>query len=339
MVSRSFVLCGAVLVAAAGCSSVQEGSTAPRSTTMTTAAVARRLGLMPTYDIANGILVFSGDRGSVAFNPEMRGVLIGDDVCFRELNLAVLPDRVEVPVGFFDVCEKKLGVAPKRPPADPEAAKPTPKRPARVYHVVIDPGHGGRDPGAIGRSGMFEKTVNLDVASKVTARLRAAGVAVTMTRSNDRFIGLNDRPAVGNHHHADLFVSIHADWNADPGMRGFTLFVCHDKYSDASRAALVAREARATAASVQKVLAVNRERSRQLAAALRARLKQATGAPDRGTRLGAYRVLRRSICPAALIEMGFLSNAAEERRLGQADYRNTLAAAITNGILDYLRRN
>jgi N-acetylmuramoyl-L-alanine amidase len=338
MLSRSFILCCGLALAFAGCASVEPGGP-PKPTVMTTSLIASRLGLEPSYNFASGILVFSGTRGSVAFNPKMRGVLIGDEVYFREQSLAVHADRVEVPAGFFKECEKQFGAAPKVGGPDPVTRTPKDGPLVRVPRVVIDPGHGGRDPGATGRSGIYEKTINLDVAFRVAQRLQASGIATSMTRETDRYVNLNERPAVANRLRADLFVSIHADWNRDPSLRGATLFVCHTKYSDADRAALVAGEAGMTAAAARSRLTANRERSRQLASILRTRLSRATRAPDRGTRLGAYRVLRRSICPAVLIETGFLSNADEEEQLRRPEYRAVVAAAIADGIRAYLGRN
>ena len=296
-------------------------------------ALARRLGLRFARYPNTNMLVLSGDRGTIVFNPGLRGVVIGSKVHFRGHRVVINGGRVSVPPGFIEECEKYLAparlkeVEPEQMPID----KPKPR-----FHVVLDPGHGGKDPGAVGANGGYEKTVNLVVSRLVAEELRAANLKVTMTRTGDCFVDLNDRPAVGNRLRADVFVSIHADSAVNKTARGFTLFVCHTKYSDASRASLVCREYDLGYGSVRSILTANRERSKHLASLIRLQMRKVPSTVDRGTQLGAFRVLRRSICPAVLVELGFMSNAVEARRLADPAYRKRLASAVARGIILFL---
>ncbi len=297
--------------------------------------LARTLGLTVSYPQGSSMVMLSGDSGAVVFNPRMRGILIGESIHFSGHRVAVRGDRVSVPPDFLARCKALLG-AP-RPQPTPEPLPPAPE-PSVQGHVVLDPGHGGRDPGAIAGHGGYEKTVNLAVAHLVAKHLRDAGVRVTMTRTADAFVDLNDRPAVGNRLEADLFVSLHADAIQDRSISGFAAWICHTDYTDASRAGLVQGESNLSFAALQTTLVQNRRRSHRLASLIRTELGRATNASDRGTRLGKMRVLRRSIAPAVLIEMGFLTNPDEAARLFRSDYQNTLAGAISRAILAFLKQ-
>lgn len=175
--------------------------------------------------------------------------------------------------------------------------------------VVIDPGHGGKDPGATSVLGYYEKDVNLSVAGKVVSLLKQRGIKVVLTRSNDTFIELEDRAAISNRHNPDLFVSIHADSNGDSSRRGFTLFI-----------------ARSASWS-----------SRRAASALSKSMRK-TGLTDQGTRRADYRVLVKTRNPAVLVELGYLSNASEASLLRTGSFQTRLAEAIANGVSDFLGR-
>jgi N-acetylmuramoyl-L-alanine amidase len=175
--------------------------------------------------------------------------------------------------------------------------------------VVIDAGHGGKDPGATSCLGFQEKTVNLAVAQKVASLLGQSGVKATMTRSNDIFIELEDRAAVANRCDADLFVSIHADSCPDSSTRGFTMYVSRSASWSSRRAA----------SAIAKSLAK-------------------TGLTSRGTQKADYRVLVQTRGPAVLIELGYLSNSSDAGLLRDSSFQSRLAQAIASGISDFLGR-
>ena len=200
------------------------------------------------------------------------------------------------------------GVLPP-PPAPLEPSPDPPPVPESLGRVVIDPGHGGTDPGASSASGLLEKDVCLDVALELARVLQAEGVEVRLTRSADRFVELEERAAVGNRNQADVFVSIHADAAGNASASGFSVYI---------------RRVAST-------------RSFQLAEAIRGSMRD-TGANDRGVRRADYRVLSRSVGPAALVELGFLSNRRDAADLATSNYRDVLARLVGAGILEFLRR-
>ncbi|MDD5134063.1 MAG: N-acetylmuramoyl-L-alanine amidase [Phycisphaerae bacterium] len=176
--------------------------------------------------------------------------------------------------------------------------------------IVIDPGHGGKDPGAISPHGFYEKTVNLDVALQIAGILKDSGFRIIMTRSNDTFIELDERANIANRNNALLFISIHADSCATSGRNGFTVYVAKQAGSSA----------------------------RNLAEAID-RQMTGTGIKSHGTRQADYRVLKNTRCPAVLVEMGYLSNYWEAKQLKDKNMQRKLAVAITNGIINYVNRS
>ena len=172
---------------------------------------------------------------------------------------------------------------------------------------MIDPGHGGKDPGAIGVNGVFEKDVVLAVALIVRRRLASRNVRVVMTRADDRFIELNRRAEIANEARADLFVSIHADAAPNRRAHGHTLYVAPDA-STRSRAAAERLDRRLTRAGIH----------------------------SRGVRRADFRVLVRTTCPAVLVETGYLSNRWEATRLANADHQRAVAEAIADAVSECL---
>jgi N-acetylmuramoyl-L-alanine amidase len=198
------------------------------------------------------------------------------------------------------------------PPPPPKPAPPPPKavqRTIRGTTIVVDAGHGGKDPGAKGLSRLPEKAINLSIAIQLAQSLRARGANVTMTRAGDQFIELDDRAAAADRTRAALLVSIHSDANHDSTLSGATVYVARGASSSSTRAA------------------------EHIAAALRS-----AGIPVRGIRDAGYRVLVGHSRPAVLIECGYLTNRAEAQRLNGAGYRERLADAIADGIASHFGR-
>jgi len=196
-----------------------------------------------------------------------------------------------------------LRKAPKPVPL-PRIKPPSP--PPRRMRVVIDPGHGGKDPGAISIIGAYEKTIVLDASLAVAGLLSGRGMDVILTRRGDRFVELNERADIANRRRADALVSIHADHCPNPSVTGFTIYIARSASS----------------------------RSQKLANCIADAL-QSAGVSSRGIRRAGYRVLYRSVCPAVLVELGYLSNSWEASKLSRSDYRRKLAAAVGRGVLDY----
>lgn len=196
--------------------------------------------------------------------------------------------------------------------------------------VVLDAGHGGKDPGSMSRSGYKEKDLAFDIVLRVKAHLAAAGVRVVLTRDIDRFWELEDRPYLAARGGGDLFVSIHMNSALSRSVQGIETFVT------------AAENCPPTAESKLsgRYPAVPNNQFNHSNTVLGNQLQRAvvgiTRAVDRGLKHARFVVLRNSAMPAALIECGFLSNAQEAQKLATPSYRETVALGIAQGILNYL---
>jgi N-acetylmuramoyl-L-alanine amidase len=228
------------------------------------------------------------------------------------------------------------------------AADRTPGARREVQRVVLDPGHGGVDPGAVGPSGQREKDITLDVAHRAAPVLaRELGVATLLTRDDDSTVPLEARTGRANAFGADLFVSLHCNASESPSARGVQTFVL-DTSSDAVAARIAARENAASPAAGAVVarlvadlkLADLGTRSTHFAellqrATVTSLAARYPGVHNQGVERAGFYVLVGAQMPAALFEMSYLSNATEEDRLSEADYRQRLADAIVNAVRAY----
>ncbi|MDB4944485.1 MAG: N-acetylmuramoyl-L-alanine amidase [Labilithrix sp.] len=215
-----------------------------------------------------------------------------------------------------------------------------------VARIVLDPGHGGNDPGASGPSGLKEKDVTLAIAHRVAPVLARQGVEVTLTRDDDRYVTLEERTARANAFGADLFVSIHCNAAEKPGRRGVETYVL-DTTANEMAGRVAAREngtSQAASNEVAQLLASMRladqaTRSTRLAELLQkagvASLGTYDGIVDGGVHRAGFYVLVGARMPAVLFETSYISNAIEEQRLGSADYQQRLADAVANAIKAY----
>jgi N-acetylmuramoyl-L-alanine amidase len=213
---------------------------------------------------------------------------------------------------------------------DPVLRRGRPAKPLVVRTIALDPGHGGNDRGASGRTGI-EKVLTLDIAKRLQQQLEARGLRVALTRSTDRFIPLESRPELAAQKHADLFVSLHL--NSGGVADGIETY-CLTPAGSVSTAATFRGWQKSRDHSADRGNRAD-EQNIWLAHSIQKSLIRATGASDRGVRRGRFVVIRDARCPAILVEGGFLTNAAEERKLLSPGYRDRLAKAITEGILLY----
>lgn len=198
----------------------------------------------------------------------------------------------------------------------------------KIYRIVIDPGHGGKDHGAIGRIAR-EKNITLQLAKLVEKSLEANGYAVTLTRTTDTYLGLAERPARANRADADLFISLHVNAAADRSVSGIETYALTPvgAPSSASSTPTTSRAA-GNEFDFNNVL---------LAYHIQKTLLERTGATDRGVKRARFAVLRDLKCPGVLVEIGFISNSAEERKLASSAYLDRLAKAISSGVIAYHR--
>ncbi len=200
---------------------------------------------------------------------------------------------------------------------------------AKVRNIVIDPGHGGKDPGNQVGSHQ-EKKYTLLLAQELAKQLSRAGFKTSLTRTSDTFIELPERPYIARRRGADLFISLH--WNELPGnseVAGAQTFCLTPAEASSSNAG------GETIGGSRKAGNRNDDKNMLLAFELQKALLQKLGVEDRGVRRARYWVLRDAEMPAVLIEGGFMSNPTEAKRIYDDNYRQRMAQAIVTGVLAY----
>ncbi|MFI4988116.1 MAG: N-acetylmuramoyl-L-alanine amidase [Alphaproteobacteria bacterium] len=233
-----------------------------------------------------------------------------------------------------------------RPPVAPPADKA--KRGDGKHVVVIDPGHGGVDPGTTGVSGTYEKELTLAAAKELKRQLEAAGrYRVILTRDKDVFLTLHERVQAARNAHAELFISLHADSIGSDNITGSSVYLLSDKASDAQAAALAADENKADVIAganlndysdeVADILIDLAQRetkndSAKYAHELAQELDKSGRLLEHAIRSAGFAVLKAPDVPSVLLEMGYLSNPREERDLREPAYRGKLMAAVKRAI-------
>ncbi len=208
--------------------------------------------------------------------------------------------------------------------------------------IVIDAGHGGKDPGA-SHYGLREKDLNLDIARRLRSELTAAGFSVTMTRDHDEFLSLQRRPSVANRSQADLFVSVHVNANRRRHVAGVEVYYPRESVIGSStplppRIEPMEIDALTTThrhVLWDLVLSKSRRQSAVMARHICRALQIQLGAPCRGTRGARFVVLREAWMPAVLVEVGYVTNRKEAQQLNRSSYRQTIAKAIAEGVVSY----
>lgn len=221
----------------------------------------------------------------------------------------------------------------------------------KIKRIVIDAGHGGYDPGAIGKSGVKEKYINLDIAKRLAKLLKEEGVEVVMTRSSDNFISLERRVEIANHAKAQLFVSIHSNANRTRSLNGLEVYYVSSGGGDPRKALINSENALSgldknsytyLSKNLKGILAdmistYSRAESIELAKTICNTADTDLNTKIIGTKAAGFFVLRGARMPAVLIEVGFVSNREEERLLNSTYYREQIAQAIAHSITNYAK--
>lgn len=221
------------------------------------------------------------------------------------------------------------------------------------WSVMIDPGHGGKDPGTSGADGCHEKQYTLEIAKKLAVILKGKGYHVFLTRDADYFVTLDNRTLMANRDHADIFVSIHINWSSDPATRGITTYFLNWT-NDAEAERVAAREnqismrrmktARTQLGTILASLELQGKRNQSLKLANYVEdsvMKKVQpvhhGETDWGVKRAIFYVLVGDRMPSILTEVSFLSNSRDEALLQEPSYIDTVAEGIAGGIEDYFR--
>ena len=250
------------------------------------------------------------------------------------------------------VLPASAGAAAPHAAASHPTPPPPPSLPPRVPPLVLlDPGHGGKDPGATGVSGTFEKHIALAAAQELQRHLLASGrYRVDLTRTRDVFIPLDERVDIAQRKGAALFVSMHADALSDHGVRGASVYTLAATASDAQTAALAQRENAAdrfagpdfqdTPPEVARILSSlvrqeTRAGSARMARSVVSELHRDLPLLQNPSRQAGFAVLKAADIPSVLVEMGFMSNRDDEAALRRADHRALVAAAMKRAVDAY----
>jgi len=235
---------------------------------------------------------------------------------------------------------------------------PPPPAPEALPVIVIDPGHGGAETGAIGAGGLQEKQATLEMARRLAASLpRALACRVALTRDGDSLISLDDRTSVANHEKADLFLSIHTNSSRASGARGSETYYLSLEASDrlaqevANRENLAPPTPSATAppgSSTNRDLdfilwdlaqSAHLKESSELAEAIQNELNVVSGTENRGIKQAPFKVLVGATMPAVLIETAFISNPDEEKKLSSPDFQQSVADAVAKAVASFFARH
>lgn len=270
------------------------------------------------------------------------------------------------PVEEKPASTERIERAEARPePAHESRAEPKPERKpkpraddnvTRLVTIVLDPGHGGEDPGAVGRGGSHEKNVTLEVARRLKAKIESQpNMRVAMTRDADFFVPLHQRVSKARRLQADLFVSIHADAFVKPTARGSSVFALSERGASSSAARWLAQKENEadliggvnfenrdpllarTLLDLSQTATIND--SLKLGKAVLTELGQINTLHKADVEQAGFAVLKAPDIPSILVETAFISNPDEEKRLNDDAYQDKMADAILRGIKRYLAKN
>ena len=258
----------------------------------------------------------------------------------EELETLKSPQKTPTP-------QPKPVVVPKPPKTNPEKVTPgslTQEFGLSAKTIVIDAGHGGKDPGGIGADNLLEKPIALSISKKVGSILTAKGYTVLLTRDSDQYIPLKERTAYATRNKADLFLSIHANASSNPKAHGIETYYLDVTSTDKESELIAARENANSGYSIQElesllkglIVESKSEDSHRLATHVQRALVTATGAADRGVKHARFVVLIGTHVPAILIETGFVTNPTESKKLTSEAYQQKLADAIVRGVEKFL---
>jgi N-acetylmuramoyl-L-alanine amidase len=301
------------------------------------------------------------DRLAVPFQ---RGVVVDPLV----QDVAIAPQQVRVQLIPGVEVESYVLESPFRIVLDvhqPSSVEvPTPAGPRRdltpgIRTIVLDPGHGGTETGAVGPAGTLEKELTLTLARDLEARLERSGIRVILTRNADSNLPLDNRPAIANQNQGDLFISIHLNSSLGSGAHGAETYFLSTEATDPTAARRAAAEnveatptpapeggappdpgARQALEDLQLILwdlaqTHHLAESQRFANLVQGELNQALQLRDRGVKQAPFRVLMGAAMPAVLVELGFISNPEEEKKLQDPEYRGALIESLVRAIQRY----
>lgn len=265
------------------------------------------------------------------------------DVLITLAEPGLVADVYQIEEPFRIVVDVRKPAVASQPPTPADSA-PRPVDLPGVRTIVVDPGHGGKEVGAIGPSGLMEKDLTLQIARRVARQLeQQLGVRTILTRDDDQLVSLEQRTAIANRYQADLFLSIHLNAAVIPNARGSeTYFLSLDATDDAARMAAERENATPAAGGgdldfILWDLAHTRSvrESSRFAEMVQGEMNRINGITNRGVKQAPFKVLVGAAMPAALVELAFISNPEEESKLGSGEFQQQLADAVVSAVRRY----
>ena len=302
-------------------------------------------GLKCTYDTFVRTAVISGRSGTITLRAG--GTLAIVNGTEKSLNRPVLLEQglIFVPVSFVRSDFGSIMNA-----AAVQTQQPQPAKAITINTVVLDPGHGGRDAGALGRRyRLKEKDAALSIARNIKAVLESHGLRVIMTRDDDRFIPLAQRVEIADKNKADLFVSVHINASRTRTLNGFECYYLSDATDDNAMALEAIENAYTRIGEGAQVehskpldktlwdmtLTENRAESAELAGSICNVISKSAVTKNRGIRSARFFVLKNNHIPSVLVEVGYISNRYEEKKILDPEFHKKIADKIAAGILAY----
>ena len=272
-----------------------------------------------------------------------RMTFAGTDLRIQLTAPDVVGDAYQLENPMRIVLDLRKAAAPGPGGALPGAAR-TPAELPGIRTIVIDPGHGGKEVGAVGPGGLMEKDITLAVARKLASSLSAkTGARIVLTREDDSLVSLDQRTAIANQYKADLFLSVHMNAAVVKGAKGSETYFLSLEASDelAKKAAETENASASSAASDLNLIlwdlahqAYVGESSR-FAQAIQEELNAATSVANRGVKQAPFKVLVGATMPAALVEVGFITNPEEEAKLQTEEFQSLMVEALTRAVQRY----
>ncbi|MFH1422282.1 MAG: N-acetylmuramoyl-L-alanine amidase [Planctomycetota bacterium] len=316
--------------------------------------------LTPSFDmLTNRVILESNDKEiqtKIVIAPGIDFILIDNESIPLRERVTYFRGKLRIEKDIVNRIQEKIDK--KRKSVVVTTIPIVPQKAKKLTKVIIDPGHGGKFPGATA-NGIIEADINLSVAFKLKKYLENAGIKVIMTReknvhlSEDLNEDLDARVNLTNREKPDIFVSIHVNASNDNSATGFEVFVApvdedvDRRIAKAIREEPIRKEEFQMSGNLPRELSFDIRRmcmeewykqSRLLADSIINEMGKKLPEPDRGVKEEGFRVIKWTRCPAVLVEIGFLTNRATARRLLQDSYRNSVANAIAQGILAFKKK-
>ncbi len=306
--------------------------------------LCERLNLLYCWDGFSKTLILNNEKEKITLAVGSPYALVNDKLEDIKYPVEISEGEVVVPYEFAGKLSRIFNI--------PKVETPIAEVKEHGYGIntiILDPGHGGKDPGAIGRDGLKEKDVVLDIAGDLKDRLISKGFNVVATRESDRFIPLSERVKIANKNHGDLFISIHTNASKAKAARGVEVYYLseqaeNDEGADEETAGeLDGFSAGKKAASYdylntilsELISTANRRESIEVANKVADSIGEKLFIRNRGVKRAKFIVLKDTRMPAILIEMGFITNRFEEKNLKNSYYRKMIVDAICDGITEF----